>query len=119
MTKETRQRLLDVLLSCQAISHYTAGLDFGTYERKPMVRDAVERRLGIIGEALSRAMTLEPALVDRVPELRQIVGLRNRVIHGYDAVDDEIVWDIVQHKLPSLRTRVAELLEDVESGRPL
>ena len=72
------------------------GVDFAAYERDDMVRDAVERRLGIIGEALNRAAVLEPALVDRVPELRQIVGLRNRVIHGYDAVDDEIVWDVVQ-----------------------
>jgi len=53
---------------------------------------------------------LEPALVDQIPELRQIVGLRNRVIHSYDAVDDEIVWDIVQNKLPRLQDRVAELL---------
>jgi uncharacterized protein with HEPN domain len=53
---------------------------------------------------------LEPALVDQIPELRQIVGLRNRVIHGYDAVDDEIVWDIVRNKLPRLQARVAELL---------
>jgi uncharacterized protein with HEPN domain len=116
MRNETRQRLLDALLSCQAIANYTAGLDFTAYERNSMVRDAVERRLGIIGEALSRAATLESGLVDRVPDLRQIVGLRNRVIHGYDAVDDEIGWDIVQHKLPRLQARVAELLEDVESG---
>jgi uncharacterized protein with HEPN domain len=112
MTNETRHRLLDlkVLVSCQAIDQYTAGLDFAAYEREAMVRDAVERRLGIIGEALNRAVTLEPLLVDRIPELRQIVGLRNRVIHGYDAVDDEIVWDIIQNKLPRLQARVAELL---------
>ena len=115
MTNETRQRLLDVLVSCRAIRQYTAGLDFAAYEGDRMVRDAVERRLGIIGEALSRASVLEPALVDQLPELRQIVGLRNRVIHGYDAVDDEIVWDVVQNKLPGLQTRVAELLEEVES----
>lgn len=54
MTNATRQLLLDVVVSCQAIGQYTAGLDFAAYEHKPMVRDAVERRLGIIGEALSR-----------------------------------------------------------------
>ena len=116
MTNETHQRLLDILVSCRAIGQYTAGLDFAAYERNDMVRDAVERRLGIIGEVLSRAAVLEPRLVDRVPELRQIVGLRNRVIHGYDAVDDEIVWDIVQHKLPRLQVRVAELLDEAEPG---
>src|SRR5919107_951473 len=110
MTNETRQRLLDILVSCQAINQYTAGLDFAAYERDTLVRDAVERRLGIIGEALSRTAVLEPELVDRVPELRQIVGLRNRVIHGYDAGDDEIVWDVVQNKLPRLQACVTELL---------
>jgi uncharacterized protein with HEPN domain len=111
MTSETRQRLLDVSFSCRAIGRYTAGLDFAAYECTDIVRDAVERRLGIIGEALHRAAVLEPALIDQIPELRQIVGLRNRVIHGYDAVDDEIVWDIVQNKLPLLHVHVEDLLQ--------
>ena len=110
MTNETHQRLLDALVSCQAIDQYTTDLNFAAYERDAMVQDAVERRLGIIGEALSRAAVLEPVLVDQIPELRHIVGLRNRVIHGYDAVDDEIVWDIVQNKVPHLQARIAELL---------
>ena len=80
-----------------------------------MARDAVERRRGISGEARSRAATLEPAPIEQVPELRHIVGLRNRVIHGYDAVDDEIVRDIVQNKLPRLQARVMELPEQAES----
>ncbi len=110
-----RQRLFDVLQSCQAISTYTAGLDFAAYERDTMVRDAVERRLGIIGEALSRAADIDPDLVDRVPEFRRIVGLRNRVIHGYDAVDDTIIWDVIQNKLPLLQARVEALLAEAEA----
>lgn len=43
----------------------------------------------------------------RSTELPKIVGLRNRLIHGYDSVDDEILWDIVQTKLPVLKTQVA------------
>ncbi len=111
MTNETRQLLLDVLLSCRAIGRYTAGHDFTAYESNEMVQDAVERRLGIIGEALNRTALLEPNLTERIPELRQIVGLRNRVMHGYDAVDDEIVWDIVKNKLPSLDAQVAMILQ--------
>lgn len=111
-----RQRLFDVLQSCQAISQYTAGLDFSGYVRDPMVRDAVERRLGIIGEALQRAVDLDPGLAEDVPELRAIVGLRNRVIHGYDAVDDRIVWDIVENELPILRAQVQALLDEIGSS---
>lgn len=104
-----------MLQSCQAISTYTAGLDFAAYERDTMVRDAVERRLGIIGKALSRAADIDPDLVDRVPEFRRIVGLRNRVIHGYDAVDDTIIWDVIQNKLPLLQARVEALLAEAEA----
>lgn len=109
-----RQRLFDVLQSCEAIGQYTARLSFAAYMLDPMARDAVERRLGIIGEALNRVADLDPEMADQVPELRRIVGLRNRLIHGYDAVDDAIVWDIVTNKLPRLQARVEELL--AESG---
>jgi uncharacterized protein with HEPN domain len=112
MKIETRQRLLDAPQSCQMIAKYTAGLDFAGYERAPMLQDAVERRLGIIGEALNQAAALEPALADRIPALRRIIGLRNHVIHGYNLVDDEIVWDVVQNKLPLLQAHIAELIGD-------
>jgi uncharacterized protein with HEPN domain len=107
---ETRRRLHDALRSCRAIERYTAGFDLAAYESDDLVRDAVERRLGIIGEALHRAASLEPGLAEQIPELRQIVGLRNRVIHGYDDVNAEIVWNVVQHRLPSLQTRLVQLL---------
>jgi uncharacterized protein with HEPN domain len=117
MTNETRQRLLDVLLSCRAIDRYTAGLDFAEFDDNEMVQDAVVRRLGIIGEALNRAAVLEPNLAERIPELGQIVGLRNRVIHGYDSVDNEIVWDVIKNKLPGLETQVGVILRSHESRR--
>jgi uncharacterized protein with HEPN domain len=45
-----------------------------------------------------------------VPALRQVVGLRNRLIHGYDSIDDEIIWDIVQTKLLPLNEKLRALL---------
>lgn len=60
-----------------------------------LVRAAVERQFEIVGEALGRATDLEPQLERWLPEVRRIVGLRNRLIHGYGDVDEEIVWDIV------------------------
>ena len=117
MKNETRQRQLDAYHSCHAIARYTAGLDLDMYAREEMVRDAVERRLGIIGEALNQVANLEPALSEQIPQLRQVIGLRNRVIHGYDDLDDEIVWDIIQNKLPALESRIAELLGE-DTVRP-
>ena len=74
------------------------------------MRSAGERQLEIVGEALSVAIERGGALVERLPELRRIVGLRNRLINGCDAVDDEIVWDIVQTKAPLLEAQRSRLL---------
>ncbi|MBI3852538.1 MAG: DUF86 domain-containing protein [Verrucomicrobia bacterium] len=75
-----------------------------------MVRSAVERQFEIIGEALGKAGAADSSLAERIPELPRIVGLRHRLIHGYDTVDDEIIWDIVQSKIPPLAQQLeAEL----------
>lgn len=60
-----------------------------------MLRSAVERQLEIVGEALGQAAHDDDSVADKIPALPRIVALRNRVIHGYDSVDNEIVWDIV------------------------
>ncbi len=77
-----------------------------------MVRDAVERRLGIIGEVLKRDVEQSPELEGRVPDLREIVGLRNRLIYGYQAKDDRIIWYAIQEELPPLEASIAALLRD-------
>jgi uncharacterized protein with HEPN domain len=110
MTDETTKRLRDVLGACRAIRSFTAGMDLAAYERNLLVRSGVERQLEIIGEAFNRASSTDEALVERVPVLRRVVGLRNRIIHGYDSVDDRIVWDVVQTKLPDLEREVMALL---------
>lgn len=77
-----------------------------------MLRSAVERQLEILGEALHRAGRLDESLREQVVELRRIVVLRNRIIHGYDSVDEEIVWDIVQSKVPPLERLLGTLLDE-------
>jgi uncharacterized protein with HEPN domain len=110
MTDAVKKRLLDALLACRAIQEFTEGVDFAAYERDLLVRSGVERQFEIVGEALNQAADDHPALIDDLPDLRRIVGLRNRLIHGYNSVDDEIVWDIVQTKLPVLEQLLAEML---------
>jgi uncharacterized protein with HEPN domain len=112
MTDEVKKRLLDAQVACLRIIEASKDLDFSDYEADWVVRSAVERQLEIIGEALKRAEDEEPNLVDRLPELRQIIGIRNRIIHGYDTVDDEIVWDVAQNKVPALEDRLSALLEE-------
>ncbi|MBE7537199.1 MAG: DUF86 domain-containing protein [Opitutaceae bacterium] len=102
MRPETTKRLADALAACEAIATFTQGLDFGGYSSSTLVRSAVERQFEIIGEAPGRVVRDDASMVRTVPEIRRIVGLRNRLIHGYDSVDDQIVWDLVKTKLPVL-----------------
>jgi uncharacterized protein with HEPN domain len=99
MQAEVAKRLIDALEASRRIQAFTEGQTFADFSSSELVRSAVERQFEIIGEALGKAMTMEPALELRSPEWRKIVGLRNRLIHGYDSVDDEIIWDIIQSKL--------------------
>ena len=70
---------------------------------------ALVRLLEVVGEAASRVPMEERALYPVIP-WPQIVGLRNRLIHGYDAVDQEILWQIVVQDLPPLITALEKIL---------
>jgi uncharacterized protein with HEPN domain len=75
----------------------------------------VERQFEIIGEALGIAAKEDDSLLETIPDLPRIVGLRNRLIHGYDSVDPELVWDVVKTKIPPLKHQLAHACD--ESGR--
>jgi uncharacterized protein with HEPN domain len=72
----------------------------------------VEREFEIIGEALNRLSQVEPELAARVTELPRIVGFRNRIIHGYDTVDDATVWGVIKAHLPRLLVEVDRELHE-------
>ena len=116
MTNEARKRLLDVVNACDAIAEFVAGKDFSAYESDRLLRSAVERQFEIIGEALNKAGVAETSLTAQIPEFHRIIGLRNRLIHGYDNVDDEILWDVVQSKLAPLKARLDAVLREAEKA---
>jgi uncharacterized protein with HEPN domain len=110
MTNEVKKRLLDAVNACEAIAEFVAGKDFAAYENDRLLRSAVERQFEIIGEALNKAGAVETALAAQIPEFQRIIGLRHRLIHGYDNVDDEILWDVVQSKIAPLRAQLDTIL---------
>jgi uncharacterized protein with HEPN domain len=111
MKTTLKKRLLDALNACRAIQSFVANRTFVEYERNLMLRSAVERQFEIIGEALSQAENDNPDLSTLIPDVRRIVGMRNRIIHGYDSVDDELLWQTIQAHIPPLAQRLAKLLE--------
>ena len=78
-----------------------------------MLRSAIERQFEIIGEALNRLKRLDPETAVRISDYQRIIDFRNVLAHGYDVVSDQVVWDIVQNKLPDLRREIDELKGDL------
>jgi uncharacterized protein with HEPN domain len=85
---------------------------FEKYQNNLMLRQAVERNIEIIGEALHRLLRLVPEIA--ISNSRKIVDTRNRIIHGYDQVEDVVVWSIIIKHLPILKAEVAQLKSNYE-----
>ena len=107
---EVQQRILDAAEACRHIQEFTHDMDYSRFAESALVRSAVERQLEIIGEALNKASNMDASLAYTVPEIPRIVGLRNRLIHGYDQVDDQLVWDIVITKIGPLAVALGNIL---------
>ena len=83
---------------------------FDEYQRNLMLRRAIERNIGIIGEATSKLLKEDDSIA--ISYARDIIATRNRVIHDYAAVTDDIIWKIVINDLPKLKKEVSALLGD-------
>jgi uncharacterized protein with HEPN domain len=112
MRLEAKKYLFDIQQSAERIAEFTSGMRLEDYRGRPLLRSAVERQFEIIGEALSRLMRLDSSLAARISEHRRIIAFRNILIHGYADVDDRLVWDVVETKLPVLRREVEGLLRE-------
>ena len=112
MKPALKKRLLDAQKAAETASGFCQGKALEQYRKDELLRSGVERQLEILGEALNRAMVEEPGLEKKIPEARRIVGIRNRIIHGYDTVDDEILWNVVSSKLQPLAALLAELVAE-------
>jgi uncharacterized protein with HEPN domain len=111
MRDEIRAHLHDVIQAGRAIKEFVAGRSFGEYANNDLLRSAVERKFMIMGEALNRIRRDEPEILTRVANHRDIVSFRNILIHGYDSIDDRIVWDIIEEDLDNLIDDVDKLTQ--------
>jgi uncharacterized protein with HEPN domain len=78
-------------------------------KRIPRTRRAVERNLEIIGEAVNRILKKDRDF--KLVNAEKIIATRNRIIHGYDKISDDLIWSIVINHLPKLKDEVTGILE--------
>lgn len=83
--------------------------DFFAFQKDLKTRKAVERNIEIIGEAMDRILKIDPGF--QITDSRKIVDTRNRIIHGYDSVSNDVIWLIVNRYLPILEQEVKRLLK--------
>lgn len=110
MDHEIKKYLFDIQESIDSIQKYLGDKrDFKVYMSNKMLRRAVEREFEIIGEAMSRIDKLDSNI--EISSKRQIISMRNRVIHGYDKIDNEIIWGTIVRHLPALKIEIDHLLQ--------
>jgi uncharacterized protein with HEPN domain len=110
MTDQDKKYLSDILQAIELIESFTSEIkDFNSYVADLKTQSAVERQLGILGEALNNYDKLNRK--HPLENTRQIIGFRNRLIHTYDSIDQSIIWAIIRKHLDPLKLEVLTRLK--------
>jgi uncharacterized protein with HEPN domain len=111
MENKIKKLLFDILSALKNIDDYLgAEKKFENYDNNSMLQDAVERNIEIIGEAMSKLLLFEPQI--NISNSRRIVDARNKIIHGYDEIENAQIWGIIINHLPTLKREVVNLLQE-------
>ena len=116
ISNQAAKLLWDARRAGEQIARFTAGKTYDDYVDDDMLRAAVERQFEISGQAFGNLRRLDAGLAAQLPELSQIIGFRNVLIHGYDTINHRTVWDVAQDDLPRLLAAVTQLLGSAPPG---
>jgi uncharacterized protein with HEPN domain len=110
MDDGAKKHLHDILEACRLIEKFVGNKTLNDYHSDSMLRSAVERQFQLIGEALQRMTREYPFAAKSISDHRTIINFRNILVHGYDMVDDEVVWGVIERSLPVLHREADSLL---------
>lgn len=110
MDNDIKVWLYDILNAIMEIESFFDDVPkiFSVYQNDLRTKRAVERNIEIIGEALNRILKRDETIL--ITNARKIVDTRNRIIHGYDSVSDDVIWGIVIKHLPILQNEIRIML---------
>jgi uncharacterized protein with HEPN domain len=113
MSREFLDFIEDILDGMDKAEILLEGVAFSQFETDFRINFAVVRALEIIGEAVKR---LPEELGQKYPDIpwKGMAGMRDRIIHGYDNVDLQIVWDVVKRDIPQIKPKIAQIIKDYE-----
>ncbi len=97
MQRDQKAYLWDILNSVDLIRQFMESRSLADYSQDPMLRSAVERQFEIIGEAVAQLLRQYPTVGSHISQSSEIIGLRNRLIHGYSFVADAVVWSTIDN----------------------
>ena len=110
MGEEIKTWLADIKQAITEINDFLPDQkNFYEFKKDLKTKRAIERNVEIIGEAANRILKQLPDIA--ITDVRKIIDTRNRIIHGYDSVSDEIIWSVVVRYLPKLYEEVNSLLK--------
>lgn len=114
MQPKSPKLLEDMRDAAAFINEIAEGKSLDDYLANRMLRQTIERNFEIIGEAMSKLARIDHETVAHFEEHPQVISFRNALIHGYDLIEPQEVWRIVQVRLPELHTKVLEQLEEAK-----
>lgn len=111
MDSDIKTWLFDILQSIKEIESYfdDTPKKFEDYIKDIRTKRAIERNIEIIGEAANRILKKDKNF--ELENVQKIIGTRNRIVHGYDKISDDLIWSIVINHLPKLKVECAKFLE--------
>lgn len=112
MRRETAKYFHDIHRAVLRLQDFTFGKSFADYRNETMLRSAVEREFIVIGEAINQLARFDEASARMITGYERIIAFRNVLVHGYDTVDDRLVWGVLVSDLPTLARQINALRDD-------
>ncbi|MDI6783486.1 MAG: DUF86 domain-containing protein [bacterium] len=110
-----KEFLLDIKEAIERIRDYTTGLSYQAFLQDIKTQDAVVRNIEIIGEAVKN---LSRGLKEKYKDIewKDIAGMRDKIIHVYFGIRWELVWSVVNEKIPELRLKIDKIIQHMRKN---